>query len=258
MSIVSAKLPRKSLPRASRTLCFSAWAAPACASKFLRFTFGKISGYPEFLILDSTSPAQIKAIESKLDLAKTIFIVSSKSGSTLEPNIFKQYFFERVKQAVGAAKAGTHFIAITDPGSHMQKVAESDGFRRMFFRLSEHRRPLFRSFEFRNDSRRGSGHRHPQVPRSAPRKWSTPAPPSCPPTKIPASFLAPSSERFKRLAATKSPSLPRLAFPISAPGSSNCSPNPPARTDAASFPWTAKKSARPMSTAMTASSSTCA
>jgi transaldolase / glucose-6-phosphate isomerase len=99
----------------------------------LKLTFGRIPGYPEFFILDSTSPAQIKALEAKLDLAKTIFIVSSKSGSTLEPNIFKQYFFERVKQIVGPAKAGTHFMAITDPGSHMQTVAESDGFRHVFF-----------------------------------------------------------------------------------------------------------------------------
>ena len=83
----------------------------------LKLTFGRIAGYPEVLVLDSTDPAQIKALESKLDLAKTIFIVSSKSGSTLEPNIFKQYFFERVKQVVGAAEAGKHFIAVTDPGS---------------------------------------------------------------------------------------------------------------------------------------------
>ena len=90
---------------------------------------------PEFLVLDSTDPAQIKALEAQLDLAKTIFIVSSKSGSTLEPNIFKEYFYERVKQVVGAAEAGKHFIAVTDPGSHMQKVAEADGFRNIFFGL---------------------------------------------------------------------------------------------------------------------------
>ena len=60
-------------------------------------TFGKIAGYPELHVLDSTDPAQVKAFENKVDLAKTLFIVSSKSGSTLEPNIFKQYFFERVK-----------------------------------------------------------------------------------------------------------------------------------------------------------------
>ena len=101
----------------------------------LKLTFGNIPGYPELLVLDSTSPAQIKALETKLDLAKTIFVVSSKSGSTLEPNIFKQYFFERVKQTVGAAEAGKHFLAITDPGSNMQKVAEASGFRHVFFGL---------------------------------------------------------------------------------------------------------------------------
>jgi transaldolase/glucose-6-phosphate isomerase len=60
-------------------------------------------------------------------------MVSSKSGSTLEPNIFKQYFFERTKQAVGAEQAGRHFIAVTDPGSKMQQVAEGDHFRHIFF-----------------------------------------------------------------------------------------------------------------------------
>jgi glucose-6-phosphate isomerase len=102
----------------------------------LDLTFGKIDGYPKVLVLDSTDPAQIKTVESKLDLAKTIFIVSSKSGSTLEPNIFKEYFYERVKQVVGAAEAGKHFIAVTDPGSNMQKVAEASGFRHVFFGLA--------------------------------------------------------------------------------------------------------------------------
>jgi transaldolase / glucose-6-phosphate isomerase len=101
----------------------------------LKLTFGKIVGNPEFHVLDSTDPAQIRAVEAQVDLAKTIFIVSSKSGSTLEPNIYKQYFFERVKQVVGAAEAGKRFIAITDPGSKMQQVAERDGFRHIFFGL---------------------------------------------------------------------------------------------------------------------------
>ena len=87
------------------------------------------------LVLDSTDPAQVKAVEAKLDLANTLFIVSSKSGSTLEPNIFKQYFYDRLKPVVGAAEVGKHFIAVTDPGSHMQKVAEADGFRSVFFGL---------------------------------------------------------------------------------------------------------------------------
>jgi transaldolase / glucose-6-phosphate isomerase len=99
----------------------------------LRKTFGKIAGYPDLHVLDSTDPAQVKAFEKKIDIARTLFIVSSKSGSTLEPNIFKQYFFELTKQAVGADKAGSHFMAITDPGSKMQKVAEGDHFRHVFF-----------------------------------------------------------------------------------------------------------------------------
>ena len=98
----------------------------------LKMTFGKIDGYPEFFVLDSTDPAQIKSFESKIDVANTIFIVSSKSGSTLEPNIFKQYFFERVKEKVGAAEAGRRFIAITDPGSKFEQVAQADDFRHIF------------------------------------------------------------------------------------------------------------------------------
>jgi transaldolase / glucose-6-phosphate isomerase len=98
----------------------------------LEKTFGRIAGFPQLHVLDSTDPAQIKAFESQINLAKTLFIVSSKSGTTLEPNIYKQYFFERVKQVVGAEKAGSHFIAITDPGSKMQQVAEADRFRQIF------------------------------------------------------------------------------------------------------------------------------
>jgi transaldolase/glucose-6-phosphate isomerase len=98
----------------------------------LRMTFGKIAGFPELHVLDSTDPAQIKAIEKKLDLKKTLCIVSSKSGSTLEPNIFKQYFFERVGKAVGDKVVGSRFIAVTDPGSKMQQVAEDDKFWKIF------------------------------------------------------------------------------------------------------------------------------
>ena len=98
----------------------------------LSVTFGKIAGFPALHVLDSTDPAQVKASENKINLARSLFIVSSKSGTTLEPNIFKQYFFDRVKQTIGADKAGSRFIAITDPGSKMQKVAEADHFRYIF------------------------------------------------------------------------------------------------------------------------------
>ena len=98
----------------------------------LRMTFGRLTYYPTLHVLDSTDPAQVKAFEHLIDIPKTLFIVSSKSGSTLEPNIFKQYFFERTKQAVGATTVGSHFLAITDPGSKMQQVAEADRFLHVF------------------------------------------------------------------------------------------------------------------------------
>ncbi len=99
----------------------------------LRMTFGHIPHFPVLHVLDSTDPAQVKAFEHQIDISKTLFIVSSKSGSTLEPNIFKQYFFERTKQTLGGHEAGGHFIAITDPRSKMQQVAEGDKFLHVFF-----------------------------------------------------------------------------------------------------------------------------
>jgi transaldolase/glucose-6-phosphate isomerase len=97
-------------------------------------TYGTQPGFPRLLVLDSTDPAQIKAVESKIDYAKTLFIVSSKSGSTLEPNIFKAYFFTQAQKLLGD-KAAEHFIAVTDPGSNMQKVAETDKFSEIHYGL---------------------------------------------------------------------------------------------------------------------------
>ena len=96
-------------------------------------TFGKRGGFPELLVLDSTDPQQVVAFEHRVDLAKTLVIVSSKSGGTLEPNILKAYFFDKMRQAVGASEAGRHFVAVTDPGSHMEEVAKSDGFWKIFY-----------------------------------------------------------------------------------------------------------------------------
>jgi transaldolase/glucose-6-phosphate isomerase len=95
----------------------------------LASTFGRMPGFPQLHVLDSTDPAQIRSFEQQIDVAKTLFVVSSKSGSTLEPNIYKQYFFEKAKQAVGAERAGSRFIAITDPGSKLEQVAKADRFR---------------------------------------------------------------------------------------------------------------------------------
>jgi transaldolase / glucose-6-phosphate isomerase len=103
------------------------------APEVIRMTFGKIDGFPDLHVLDSTDPAQVKAFENRIDLKNTLFVVSSKSGSTLEPNVFRQYFFNRVEETLGRLEAGRRFLAITDPGSKMQQAAESDGFRRVFF-----------------------------------------------------------------------------------------------------------------------------
>ena len=97
----------------------------------LKSTFGRIAGYPELFVLDSTDPGQIHVLEHRIDVARTLFIVSSKSGTTLEPNIFFSYFFDRVRRTIGAERAGNHFITITDPGSRMEQVANTDRFRRI-------------------------------------------------------------------------------------------------------------------------------
>src|SRR5216684_1283568 len=114
----------------SHALLLGMGGSSLCPEVF-RKTFGKIGGFPELHVLDSTDPAQIKAVEKKIDLTKTLFFVSSKSGTTLEPNIFKQYFFEQVLQTPGD-KAGERFVAITDPGSKLRQAAENDQFRKIF------------------------------------------------------------------------------------------------------------------------------
>jgi len=97
----------------------------------LKSTFGRIAGYPELFVLDSTDPGQIHALEHRIDVARTLFIVSSKSGTTLEPSIFFSYFFDRVRRTIGAERAGNHFITITDPGSRMEQAANKHRFRRI-------------------------------------------------------------------------------------------------------------------------------
>jgi glucose-6-phosphate isomerase len=96
-------------------------------------TFEQKLSFPVLHIVDSTNPVQVKAARDKVNLAETLVIVASKSGSTLEPNVLKQYFFEEMKKAVGAENAGSHFLAITDPGSKMEQVAKADGFRSIFY-----------------------------------------------------------------------------------------------------------------------------
>ena len=95
-------------------------------------TFGPASGHPPLLVLDSTDPTQIARIAAIIDPARTLYIVSSKSGSTLEPDILRAYFFALAEKALGAGKAAAHFIAVTDPGSRLEADARRDGFARVF------------------------------------------------------------------------------------------------------------------------------
>ena len=98
-------------------------------------TFGHIQGWPQLQVLDSTDPAQIHALEGRLDLSRTLFIVSSKSGTTLEPNVFKDYFYDRVSQKLGKDQAATRFVVVTDPGSVLEDVAEAQHLAHVFLGL---------------------------------------------------------------------------------------------------------------------------
>lgn len=105
-------------------------------AEVLAKTFGEVGvkkGFLNFHVLDSTDPVQIKDLENKIPIDRTLFLVSSKSGSTLEPNIFFEYFFERVKSKVGEAKAGSHFVAITDPGTSLEQKARGAQFKKVFY-----------------------------------------------------------------------------------------------------------------------------
>lgn len=98
----------------------------------LSLTYGSREGFPKLRILDSTHPDEVRAVEAAVDLPNTLFIVASKSGSTLEPNVFRDYFLGRMKAVVGEG-AGSHFVAVTDPGSAMEQAAKDDRFEKIFY-----------------------------------------------------------------------------------------------------------------------------
>ncbi len=90
------------------------------------------AGAPALHVLDSTDPAQIARTASRLDLSRTLCIVSSKSGTTLESALLADWFLERMRHAVGRDRAGSHFAAITDPGSALEETAGAQGFRHVW------------------------------------------------------------------------------------------------------------------------------
>lgn len=98
----------------------------------LRQIFGSEAGYPALIVLDSTAPAWVQSVADAIDPAKTLFLVSSKSGSTIEPNTFYAHFRGLVESAVGLEQAGQHFGAVTDTGTVLNTLADAAGFRRAF------------------------------------------------------------------------------------------------------------------------------
>ena len=96
-----------------------------------RATFGTAPGFLELQVLDSTVPSSVAWVEKRIDLNRTLFLVSSKSGGTAETLSFYKYFFDRV-QAAKRDRAGENFVAITDPGSSLEKLAHEKTFRSVF------------------------------------------------------------------------------------------------------------------------------
>ncbi len=95
-------------------------------------TFGSAERYPDLFVLDSTDPGAILNLLEKIDIAKTLFIVSTKSGSTVETLSLFKFMYTKIADAVGVDQAGLHFVAVTDPGSNLEKLAKKVHFRRIF------------------------------------------------------------------------------------------------------------------------------
>lgn len=102
------------------------------APEMFRHTFGVREGYLDLSVLDSTDPGAVLDFDRQLDPAKTLYIVSTKSGGTVETLSFLKYFFTRAAGILGKAEAGAHFTAITDPGSSLEAMAGELGFRKVF------------------------------------------------------------------------------------------------------------------------------
>ena len=95
-------------------------------------TFGSAEGYPELRVLDSVLPSEVLRTTADLDTSRTLFLVSSKSGTTMETSALYNHFRREVEASVGTGNAGGHFAAITDSGTPLARLAVRDGFRRLF------------------------------------------------------------------------------------------------------------------------------
>ena len=103
------------------------------APEVFRKIYGVTEGYLDLSILDSTDPAVILKWTRTLDLNHTLFLVSTKSGGTVETFSFLKYFYNQVAETFGPDEAGHHFVAITDPGSGLADLAKALNFRHIFY-----------------------------------------------------------------------------------------------------------------------------
>jgi len=105
------------------------------APEVFQRTFGNKNGFPELIVLDTTHPVAVNSLEKRLDLDRSLFLVSSKSGTTVEPLSFFRYFWNKVGQSTKTP--GRHFVAITDPGTPLASLARERNFRRIFLAYPE-------------------------------------------------------------------------------------------------------------------------
>lgn len=115
-----------------QSIVLMAMGGSAMAPKVFNTTLPRAKGYPTLFVLDSTVPEMIHVVVDAIDLGKTLFIVASKSGETIEVTSLYKYFRYRVDQQIGTESAGNHFIAITDPGTPLETLAQNGNFRKVF------------------------------------------------------------------------------------------------------------------------------
>lgn len=116
----------------TRTVVLLGMGGSSLGPEVLRQTFGSAEGYPELIVLDSTVPEWVRDVTRRIDASRTLALVSSKSGGTIEPNVLYRHFRAQVEGAVGNEEAGQHFVAVTDSGSSLADLGRSERFRRVF------------------------------------------------------------------------------------------------------------------------------
>ena len=217
--------------RLHATRCCSAWAARACARRCSRAPSAAGPDAPELHVLDSTVPSQVRALEGRVDLDRTLVIVASKSGQHARAERLPAVLLRPHRPASAApAEAARRFVAITDPGSKLEAQAKAAGFRHIVLGRADDRRPLLRAVAVRPGAGRGHGPRRRGVPRRdgadgrrVPARTSAASNPG-----VELGLLLGTAARQRP--ATSSRSSPRRASRGSARGSSSSSPSRRART----------------------------